>query len=316
MVMPSPFERMLQEVGELAAREPDAAFDRLGELYGKSLTDLDVRHLGALAAHIGGTVLGRFDDSAEFIDRCLEHDALDAGEESWRSLQRALAVLHSCRGDDALAQAAYDAGVQNDSDRCRVAIMIVQMLVARRRHKEALEHLDRARELTADLDADDEVIEQVAAIGANVLRFAEGHLRQARSLLRGAAETLGEASRRSADCRQRHLGCYHRGRAALQLGRPAETLAIVQEMMALESAEDADANQRFYSASLACGAQIMRAQFKIAAAALGACQHFAEAVADSERGPLLRIVAELEQELDAAQQAVSGSAATATAAAR
>ena len=53
MVLPTPFERLLQETSQQAARDPDGAFSRLEELYGKSTTEQDVVMLGAFAVNLG-----------------------------------------------------------------------------------------------------------------------------------------------------------------------------------------------------------------------------------------------------------------------
>ena len=89
-----------------------------------------------------------------------------------------------------------------------------------------------------------------------------------------------EASSAQAPWQVRHRAHYHRGRAHLLSGDPTRTLAVVQQLMALEDGNDAGAVERFYTASLACRAQQVRGQRKITAMALEACQDYARRVGD------------------------------------
>ncbi len=280
MVMPTPFERMLQQVQELATRDPPGAFAKLDELYGKSLTDLDVRHLGALAAHVGGAVLGRWDQAIAFVERCLEHDALEQGEESERSLHRALAVLHSCAGDEDRATDHIAAGVRDETDHARVAIMCAQTLVARRKYKRARQFLQQAAELCPAIHPEQDVVQQIAAIATNIARHAEAQLHVSRDLLLAAGNAASAACARLPDWRARHKAMYQQARSYLLAGRTTQALAIVQHLMALEQEKGAGAVEQFFTANLACRAQIQRGQLKVAARAYGACQQLAGQVED------------------------------------
>ena len=281
MVMPTPFERMLQRAQELAQRDPQAAFAHMDELYGKSLTDLDVRHLGALAAHIGGAVLGAWDEAIAFVERCLGHPALESGEESERSLRRALCVLHTCAGHGDEATDAFAAGIRNTEDHARVAIMCAQTLVANKQFQQAREHLQTAAELCATIHPEQDVIDQVATVAANIARHAEALLLVGRGLLEDASTTAYAACTRMPDWRLRHKALYQQARTLLLNGKTVQALSLVQRLMALEDEQQAGASERFYTANLACRAQLQRGQLKIAAKAYAACQSLAQAAANS-----------------------------------
>lgn len=304
MVMPSPFDRMLAEAGQLAQRDPAAAFGLLDTLYGKSLTDLDVRNLGGFAAHLGGAGLGRWDETEAFLRRCLQHPALEEGSESERSLWRALAVIHTCAGQSTEAEQAYARGVTNDAERCRVAILTAQTLAARGRVGDCAAHLEALLAVVRDAGVDEEFRQQISAIAANIARLAERRLHEDRTALLAATAATTAAMNGRTGWRDRHRAHFQYGRALVLTGRPAQALQVVNELMALEEASDAAPADRFASASLACRAQIARAQFKVAAAALSACRELRREVTDeTERNRLQALIDELQQELSAAREA-------------
>jgi hypothetical protein len=280
MVMPTPFERLLQETVQLANRDAAAAYARLDELFGKSLTEQDVLQLGAFSVHLGASALGRFDETAAFQRRLLSHPGLKADSHVARSLWRGLAVVLSCAGKEAEAAEAAKRGVTGPSDTCRLAVMTAQTLAVRARVAEALPHLRRATELCRGLDSNDEVVAQVAAVSGNLLRLAEPQARLAHELLIAAVDANSAALFHAQDWRIRHRMRFQHGQALLLAGKPIQALGLVQEMMEQEDLHDAGPGERFWTVSLACRAQAMRGQPKVAAGALEACQDFARRIED------------------------------------
>lgn len=282
MVQPSPFQRLLQESVQLANRDPNAAYARLDELFGKSLTDEDILSLGSFAVHLGATGLGRFADTATFQTRLLSHPALIPDSATARSLWRGLAVVQRCAGKHAEADEAEKNGVTSDSDRCRLAVMIAQTLAVRGRANESVTHLRKAALLTRDLDPKDDVVVQVATVAGNLLRLAEPQVKLAQELLLAAAAASSAALTHAGDWRVAHKAWYQHGQAYLLAAKPTQALRCVQAMMDLEDRHEAGAMERFATASLACRAQSIRGQFKIANGALEACQDFAKRIDQPE----------------------------------
>jgi hypothetical protein len=283
MVLPTPFERLLQDTVQLANRDPKAAFARLEELYGKSLTEQDVLQLGSFAVHLGATGLGRFDETAAFQERLLKHPALVPGSTSTRSLWRGLAVVQRCAGRAQAADEAEKLGVADDADRCRLAIMTAQTLAVRGRAHEAVSQLRQAGLLSRGLDPKDEVVVQVATVAGNLLRIAEPQVRLAQELLLAAAAASSAALSHATDWRVTHRAWFQHGLAYLLAAKPTQALGCVQSMMELEDRHDGGPVERFATANLACRAQAIRGQFKIAAGALEACQDFARRVEQPEQ---------------------------------
>ncbi len=275
MVQPTPFDRLIQEVSQQAARDPQAAFARLDEVYGKSLTADDVVRLGALAVHLGAAGLGRWQDTALFQHRLLEHPAVASDESSRRSLFRGLAVVLRCAGDSAAADRAVAMGATTPSERCRLAVMSAQTLAARGRFADCLPYLRETAELLQTLPPSDEIVAQSAAIAGNLARLAEGQLRLGQDLVGAATGTLVAASLVQGEWRRHHRALYQRGRAFLLAADPGRCLTVVQRMMTIEDERDAGPSERFHTASLACRAQAIRGQFKIANGALEAARDFA-----------------------------------------
>ena len=279
MVLPTPFDRLLQEVGQQATREPAAAFARLDELYGKSLLATDVLRLGALAVHLGAAGLGRFADTEAFQRKLLAHPVIGADAATQRSLKRGLAVVLRCAGRTGEAELLAIEAATADDERCRLAVLSAQTLAARGRFADALPYVQAAGPLLRALPAGEEIVGQAGQIAANLARVAEGQLRQAQELIH-AATVLMEASSAQAPWQVRHSALYHRGRAHLLTGDPTRALAVVQDLMALEDSHEAGTVERFFTASLACRAQAVRGQRKITAMALEACQDYARRVGD------------------------------------
>lgn len=282
MVMPTPFERLLQETVQLANRDAASAYTRLDALFGKSLTEQDVLQLGAFSVHLGATALGYFDECAAFQRRLLTHPALYADSPIARSLWRGLSVVLSCAGKSAEAAEAAKRGVTGQSDTCRLAVMTAQTLTVRTRVAEALPHLRKAAELCRGLDAKDEVIAQVAAVSGNLLRLAEPQASLAHELLIAAVDANAAALFHTQDWRIRHAMRFQHGQALLLAGRPTQALGLVQDMMEQEDLHDAGPGERFWTVSLACRAQAMRGQPKVAAGALEACQDFVRRIEHPE----------------------------------
>jgi len=283
MVQPTPFQRLLQDSVQLANRDPNAAFATLDELFGKSLTEEDILSLGSFAVHLGATGLGRWSDTAAFQARLLGHPALKPDSAIARSLWRGMAVVQRCAGKHAEADEAERNGVTSDSDRCRLAVMIAQTLAVRGRANESVAHLRKAALLAGGLDPKDDVLVQVATVAANLLRLAEPQVKLTQELLLAAAAASSAALMHAGDWRVAHKAWFQHGQAYLLAAKPTQALRCVQAMMELEDGHEAGAMERFATASLACRAQAIRGQFKIAGGALEACQDFAKRIDQPEQ---------------------------------
>jgi hypothetical protein len=300
--MPTPFERLLNEVAQEASKDPVNAFGRLEELYGKSLSENDVVQLAALSVNLGGASLGRWNETAEFQRRLLTHTAVNANGGIYRSLWRGLAVVLHCAGDKSEAEKAVAIGVTNNSERCRLAIMTAQTLCSRGRTAEALPFLAQAGELCKDLKQDDEVITQTAQISSRIARLAETQILQSTDVLLAASRTAAASWSRHPDWHAHHKSNYNLGRTYLLAANPALALTVVQKMMAIEDLNDAGPVERFYTANLACRAQVIRGQFKVAAGALEACHDFSSRVAEPQAKVVRASLEELERYYASIQQ--------------
>ena len=307
MVAPTPFERMLAEATQQAQVDPVSAFRNLDNLYGKSLTDLDVRRLGAFAAHLGGSGLGDWENTSSFLHKCLGHPALESGGDTEHSLWRALHVIYACAGNDEAAQDAFGRGVRNEVERGRLEILKAQTMIARGRIGPAAQFLEEAARVVAR-ENDEELQGQIAQIAINIGRAVENGLIDTRNTLLAANTAAVAAVRKRDNWDELHKVLYSQGRGLTLAGRPAEALLVVQEMMKLERRNKAGPELSFYSAALACRAQITRGQFKIAGGALKACKDMAGKVADEQqRMAMIKTVETLTTELDRAQSAVAAS---------
>jgi hypothetical protein len=300
MVLPTPFERLLQDTMQLAQRDAAAAFGRLDEVFGKSASEAEVVQLASVAIQLGAGGLGRWNDTAALLRRMLAHPALVPDGAGARSLWRGLAVVLTGAGDLPGAGEAVARGVTGASEACRLEMMTAQILASRGRIGEAAAHLAKAQAQCASLPGEDPVLGQLVQITQGLIRQAEPQLRQAQALLVAASSAQAAAIARGADWQARHRAWYQHGQIMLLAARPGHALAVVQQMMELEDAHMAGPFERFATASLACRAQGLRGQFKIAAGALEACQDFARRLTDARQAAVVQsALQELEQYLAA-----------------
>jgi hypothetical protein len=274
MSLPTPFDRLMQEAAKQATSDPQAAFARLDELLGKSMTAEDVLKLGAFAVHLGCAVLDRPADAEAFQRRLLQHPSAEGNDFSRRSVLRGLVVAMRLQGKGEEATSAMAQGVTTAAEKARLAVLTAQTFAARGRFGEATSFLAEAEPVLSGLEPSEDIVPQAAQISANLIRAAEGQLRQAGALIHAAARTL-VATTAHQEWQLRHQALYHRGRAHLLTGEPSQTLGIVQELMTIEDANQAGPVERFFTASLACRAQVLRGMAKVAAAALEACRDYA-----------------------------------------
>ena len=75
MVSATPFQRLINQVAEMANKNPPAAWVELEKLW-PTLTEQDVQQLGTLATHLGATVLGRYNDVLA-LQKCINHAAVE-----------------------------------------------------------------------------------------------------------------------------------------------------------------------------------------------------------------------------------------------
>jgi hypothetical protein len=300
MVQPTPFQRLLQDISKDARTDPAAAFARMEEAFGKTTSEADLLQFCSFLTNLGAGALGRFAETESLLKRCLAHPALPAESPVRRSLLRALAVTLLCADRKPEAQTALGEGITTPSEECRFAIGMAQTLLARTRPLDALPYLKRATELCPTLPENDEVLAHTAAIAANFQRIAEPQAQLAQQLLLGAAEAAAAAVGRAGDWQASHKALFALGRSWLIAGSPAKSLKVVQRMLALEREHAAGAVPRFYSANLACRAQAMRGQVKIARAAWKACQEFA-AEAEQAGEPLGPPLEDLERAVASAE---------------
>lgn len=291
MVQPTLFDRLVQEVSKQAATDPLGAFGRLDELFGKSTTAEDVLKLGAFAVHLGCAGLDRAAEAEAFQRRLLQHPAIADNDFVRRSLLRGLVVAMRLQGKGEEATSAMAQGVTSTAERARLAMLTAQTFAARGRFADAATYLSEAEPLLIGLDSSEDIVAQAAQIAGNLIRAAEGQLRQAGALMHGAARVLVSTTAHQ-EWRLRHQALYHRGRVHLLTGEPSLTLGVVQELMTIEDANQAGPVERFFTASLACRAQVHRGMAKVAAAALEACRDFASRCGEDEN--VQRSLAELE----------------------
>ena len=264
-------------------------------------TEADLLHLSSYATNLGVGALGRCAETELLLRKCLAHPILGAESPVRRSLHRALGVtlILADRKDDAAAEMRQ--GVSSPTEECRFAGAVAQTLLARGRPIDALPYLRRAAALCPSVPADDDVLNQTAAISNNLLRVAEPQCQIALELVVTAAQTTTAAAARAGDWQVHHKALFQLGRAWLANGNPARALNTVQAMLQLEREHEAGPVPRFYSANLASRAQCMRGQLKIARAAWAACQDFASEAeqAGEPLGPQLEDLQQLVQATEA-----------------
>ncbi len=279
----TPFARLLKETADTAAQNPDAAFARLDELYGKSSAPAEVLQLGTFAAHLGGATLGRWEPTAAFLNRLVAHPGAANDATVVRSIWRAIAVMHRCGGRSADADAAAKQGCNGPGDTCRLALMTGHTLAARGRTAEALPFLREAAKLVKDLDARDEAVAMAATVAGNLMRVAEQQVRLAHEMLSTVTDVHQAALDKHGDWRVRHRALFQTGQARLLAAQPGAALATVQAMMALEDASQAGPLERFFTAALACRAQHLRGQDRVAQGALEACRDYAKRIEQADQ---------------------------------
>jgi hypothetical protein len=157
------------------------------------------------------------------------------------------------------------------------------MLMIRGRVGDAVMRLRQTTLLCRDLEGHDEVLVQVANVTGHILRQTEPQARLVHELLLAAASAHSAALIRHPDWRFHHRAWFQHGHAYLLAAKPSQALSCVQAMMELEDLHDAGPFERFHTASLACRAQAIRGQFKIAGGALEACQDFVKRIEEGEQ---------------------------------
>ena len=296
MVTITPFTRLLKEIAELANRDASAAFARLEEAYGKSCTPADVLQLGTFAAHLGGSTLGRFEDTAALLEQLVEHPATVLDANVARSLWRALAVMFRCSGRKADADHAAQQGCAAPGDECRLALMTGNTLALRGRAAEALPYLDEATKAVSQLTASDDAVAMCATVTGQILQLAEQQAQLSHALLLSAGAAHQAAWNLHPDWRGRHRAWFQTGQTRLVAGEPGGALAAVQAMMDLEDAHSASPLERFFTAALAARAQTMRGQDRLARGALEACQDFAKRIEpETQREAISPLLMDLER---------------------
>ena len=303
--MPSPFDRLLKQLSEQAQQDPAAAFAEIDQLFNKSANEDEVIKACAFASNLGGAALGKLDETIAFLKRLLEHPAVNYAESAARrSIQRALSVMYLCAGDEEQAREHQELGVQNASEHCRYATTAANTLIARQKFQPAIAHLKHAAALSQELSADDEVLKQVAGVGANISRLAEHQLRIAQDLLLSSTYAAKEAWLRDGDWRTQHKALYLYARALLKCGKPTQGLDIVQQMMKLERENKAGPLEQFYSAATACRGQTIRGQTKVAAQALAACEALAKQVPAAEQEAVGKLLTKISKNLEKERERV------------
>lgn len=268
------FANRLQLIARRGDTDAMTSWEELNALPTEATTALDVLQLGSLAAQIGGTVLGRFTEAADFVAALRTHAAVQQADEVQRSLWRAEGVMRRCAGSD--DQAFRTAGIASPADACRYAGVLAQTLAMRGRLTEALPYVREATTLCATLPTGDAVVAQTTVIAANIGRLALDHAHRAHDLALAAAEASLVSDGRQSDWRRQHLAHFAKVRALLIAGRPGEALRTLHGLMDLEDAQSAGPFERFHTAALACRAYHARGDAAQAARTLEACRDFAK----------------------------------------
>jgi len=268
------FANRLQLIARRGDTDALTSWDEINALPPLATTATDVLQLGSLAAQVGGTVLGRFADAADFVAALRTHAAVHNADEVLRSLWRAEGVMRRCAGSD--DQPYRTSGIASSADACRYAGVLAQTLAMRGRLTEALPHMREATTLCATLQIGDAVVAQTTVIAANIGRLALDHAHRAHDLALAAAEASLVSDGRQTDWRRQHLAQFAKVRALLIAGRPGEALRTLHRLMDLEDAQGAGAFERFHTAALACRAYHARGDSAQAARTLEACRDFAK----------------------------------------
>jgi hypothetical protein len=281
MNLPTPFERVLTDLSSQAQRDPLGAFRRLQDAWNAAQTDNDVLRLCSFGANLGAGMLGRFDDAIAFLDQLQGHQAVQEGDETFRSIERAICVCARVAGHTQRAEDALMLGARTESERCRVEIMTAQILLARQRLGEAAEYLDRARTLLQILGSaaqHSEIRSVAVTVAAHVSRFGASQIHEARKAVLAASALLCDEGSFAKDWVQQHEAHFQRAEALTLAGEPQGALGEVQAMLALESVHPATNTHRAFSSLAGCNAQRLRGQFQIARQAATACRQFLDGV--------------------------------------
>ena len=294
MVMPSPFDRLLQKLTEQTQSDPNGAFAEISTLFDKSASEDEVVKSCAFASNFGGAALGRLEETVEFLKKLLEHPAINFAEsEGRRSVHRALAVMYICMGDEEHAKQHQEHGITNASEQCRFATMAANTLVARTQLPKSIPFLKMAAAASQEISPNDEVLGQVASVGLNISRLAEKQLTMAKDLLLHSTNACKEAWLRDDDWQVQHKALYLYAKALIKSGLPTKGLDVVQRMMKLERKNKAGPLEQFFSASVACRGQCMRGQVKIASQALGACEQLIDKIDDEHQEQAKKVYDEI-----------------------
>lgn len=277
MVTPTPFQRQLSTIGEQANRDPAGAYVACQQLYNKTTAAEEVQQLAGLAVNLG-CLIDRLDETAAMLQSWREHPAVDGNDAVMNSMWRAEAVVHTVAGRDEQAKACAEQGVHSASDQARMSIMAAQTFLARQQPQQALPLLKQCATLCKELGAKDPILPQVATIADNIGKLAQQQLVKAQTLLLQASEAAESARHSTDDPSVQHQGLFQLAKAHVLIGNPTAALDVVQKMMAIETKHDLDAAHRLFSAGLACKAQLIRGQVKIARQAFGFCQQTAKAL--------------------------------------
>ncbi len=289
--MDASFTHAMHEISQRGRLDPAGAFAACGDLLAKTSSPAGVLHLAQAVMPLACAGLNQPQRAAEFIDRCLAHPAA-AEAQTARGLHRCLSVVAELRRDLGTAAHERALGIGTPADDCRLAVLAAQLFVACNRRSEALHHLRRAAALVRDLPPGDAAAAVVESVAAEIADAAQTQARDLHALVEAAAAANLAATNRHADWRQRHLAWHHYGLALLTSGQPTKALAAVARLIELENLHASGPAQRFLSANLACRAQAMRGQFRIAAQAGEACRAFAaaamrEGAVPADLGPAL-----------------------------
>jgi tetratricopeptide (TPR) repeat protein len=277
MNLPTPFERVLADLSNQAQRDPLGAFRRLQDAWNVTLTDGDVLRLCSFSANLGAGMLGRFDDAIAFLDQLQGHQVVQEGDETFRSIERAICVCARVAGHAQRAEEALMLGARTESERCRVEVMTAQILLARQRLAEAAEALDRARPLLQALGSapqHSEIRSVAVTVAAHISRFGAGQIHEARKAILAASALLSDEGCLAKEWVQKHEAHFQRAEALTLAGEPQDALVEVQAMLALENANPATNTHRAFTTLAACNAQRLRGQFQIARQAATACRQF------------------------------------------
>ena len=209
--------------------DPRAAFQRLDELFGQSLTGQDVQALFTFATHLGATVLGNLSAVTEFLQQCLDHPAEDDSEEM-ASLQRARMVIALCRRDEETVAEARAGGVRHAGEEAQVQALAAQTLIARMQFAAANEQLGAAAEALRD-NEDPQQAGQIGALAVDLTAGAQQILSRVQQTVLRIADLAEVSFAGDERWQNRHQTLHACGRALWQSGKITAALEQVQRML-------------------------------------------------------------------------------------